>query len=508
MTEERWMNPEPLWRENESFPRFKPLQENIETDIAIVGGGITGITTAYLLSLEGKKVALIEADHILNGTTGHTTAKVTAQHGFIYHELIQHFGKETARLYYQANQQAIDFMAGLVEKHHIDCNWERDDAFIYATTQQGQRKLELEHRAYAQLGIPGDYINTIPFDSDALGGLFMPHQAHFHPLKYLQFMVEEIIKRGGEIFEHTVATGVTNDQSQKVMTREGFTITCDHAVSCSHFPFYDGNGFYFSRMYAERSYVIAIEPENHDTTGMYLSIDEPKRSVRPVQYQGKSLLLIGGESHRTGEGIDTAFHYNALEEFAAQTFGVKEKLFQWSAQDLTTLDKVPYIGKITRNKPDIYVATGFRKWGMTTSTVAARLITDSIMGKDNPYVSLYTPSRFKANPSIKQFISQNFNVGAHLLEGKMELVGTRPKALKKGQGDIVQIRGERAGAFRDEDGNLHVLDTTCTHMGCEVDWNSAERTWDCPCHGSRFSYDGEVMEGPAKQPLTKLDHDE
>ncbi|MFG6119724.1 FAD-dependent oxidoreductase [Thalassobacillus sp. B23F22_16] len=500
----KWEQPEPIWRKDTKIKQFDSLKENATAETVIVGGGITGITTAYLLAKEGQDVVLLEADELLNGTTGHTTAKVTAQHGLIYHELLQHFGKEGAQAYFKANDDAIRFIRGTVEQNQIDCNLHNEDACIYSTTDQYTRKLENEYNAYQKLGIPCEYTDDVPFDADAQKALYMKDQSHFHPLKYLTFLLDEFTKLGGRVYEQTVAVDVENDPELRVVTKNGNRISCDHIVSCSHFPFYDGTGFYFARMYAERSYVVAIEPEQEFAGGMFLSVDQPVRSVRKTHYDGRNVLLIGGESHRTGEGVDTDFHYRALEEFAAETFGIKEKLFQWSAQDLYTLDKVPYIGQITRNKENIYIATGYKKWGMTSGTAAALMLRDQLTGKENPYVHLFSPSRFQADPSLKKFFSNNLNVAGHLLEGKSERVGFSHEALKKGEGGVIQYNGQRAGAYKDEGGQVHLVDTKCTHMGCEVEWNSGEHSWDCPCHGSRFSIEGEVMEGPAKKPLKRI----
>ncbi|MFG6147203.1 FAD-dependent oxidoreductase [Halobacillus sp. B23F22_1] len=499
-----WTHPEPLWTKEASLPSFDQLTDSLDTEVAVIGGGITGITTAYLLAKEGKSVTILEADRILNGTSGHTTAKVTAQHGLIYHELINHFGEDHAALYYKAQLDALTSMQATINELNASCEWSKQNAYLYATTKEGAKKLEREREAYERLNIPQASDSALPFDSDATAVLSMADQAQFHPLLYLSTLLEEFLNLGGTVYENTTAVKVNEGEQIEISTNQEATLSCDQLVICTHFPFYDGRGLYFSRMYAERSYVIAIEPKKDWQGGMYLSIDDPKRSIRSANYQGKDILLIGGESHRTGEGGESLFHYNALEEFAERTFGIRAKLFQWSAQDLTTLDKVPYIGPIRKNDKRVFLATGFRKWGMTNSRVAGDLITDYVMGRDSLYKTLFTPSRFKADPSMKEFLKNNSNVAAHLMEGKIELVGTRPEALLKGEGAVIQWKGERAGAYKDDNGELHVLDTTCTHMGCEVEWNSAEHSWDCPCHGSRFSFDGEVMEGPAKKPLKKI----
>lgn len=499
---------EPYWRTSVAIPSFPPLTEDVHADVAIVGGGISGITTAYLLAKAGVKVAMIEADRLLNGTTGHTTAKITAQHDLIYDEFIHHLGEEKAKMYYEACTEALQFIKTTVQEQQIDCDWAEEDAYIYTNSDASMSKLINEWKAYEKLGIDGAFVETIPLAIPIKAALIMKQQAQFHPLKYLQKLVEAIVQKGGMIYEHTPAADVEQGETLTVITRNKKRLTCQHLVVCSHFPFYDG-GFYFSRMYAERSYVLAVQIDGHYPGGMYLSADKPKRSIRyATATNGDKLLLIGGENHKTGQGVPTIQHYEALRSFASDLFAVTSIPYRWSAQDLTTLDKVPYIGNMTANTRNVYVATGYRKWGMTNGTVAGLLLTDLIMGRDNQYRDLYTPSRFYADPSVKHFITQNLDVTKHLIEGKIEMAVRTPNDLANGEGAVVLVNGKRAGAYKDENGALSVVDTTCTHMGCELEWNSGDRTWDCPCHGSRFSIHGDVIEGPAKQPLTKIKYQE
>ncbi|WP_110114716.1 FAD-dependent oxidoreductase [Bacillus sp. CGMCC 1.16541] len=498
-------SPEPFWRSNLPLPSFDALQNDLTVDVAIIGGGITGITTAYLLTKQGLNVALLEANELLNGTTGHTTAKLTAQHGLIYDELIQHIGKEQAKNYYKANNEALQFVKDLIEEKQINCDFSTEDAYIYTNSDKYVQKIYDEYKAYQKLDIPSDLTHEIPFDFPIKEAVVMKNQAQFHPLKYLFALVEEIKKAGGQIFEHTVATDIKKGEQPIVLTKNGVKVTCKHVVIASHFPFYDGNGFYFSRMYAERSYVIAIKSEKAYPGGMYLSAEQPTRSLRYTEMNGEKLILIGGDSHKSGQGVNTMYHYKALQDFAEETFGINEYLYRWSAQDLYTLDKVPYIGSITPKKKNIFVATGYRKWGMTNGTAAALLLRDLITERENPYMELFSPSRFNADPSIKQFLMQNFDVAGHLIEGKLDIGDKQIKDLEMGEGAVVLIKGKRSGAYKDLDGKVHCIDTTCTHLGCEVEWNAGDTTWDCPCHGSRFSYDGQVIEGPANKPLKHVE---
>ncbi|WP_139365126.1 FAD-dependent oxidoreductase [Litchfieldia alkalitelluris] len=498
--------PESYWFKNLDIPQFSQLSEDIEVDVVIVGGGITGITSAYLLCKEGLRVAILEAGKLLNGTTGHTTAKVTAQHDLIYDEFINHLGHTKARMYYEANTEAMKFIKNTVKEHNIDCDFTKQDAFLYATTEKYNSKLEKELEAYQKLEIEGELENSIPFDIKILNALSMKNQAQFHPLKYLSHLLQEVVNSGGLLFENTIAVNIEEeDRKVNVRTRNDYSVKADYALACSHFPFYEGTGLYSTRMYADRSYVLAVKTEREYPGGMYLSVDQPSRSLRSVKINGDNAVLVGGESHKTGQGKDTLEHYKALEKFSKDVLNSNKILYRWSTQDLITLDKVPYVGAITASHPQILIATGYRKWGMTNGTAAARLLRDIVMKRENPYEELYTPSRFYADPSLKVFFRENFDVAKHLIKGKLEISEKEVSDLSTDEGAVVSIEGKRKGAYKDSNGKLHIVDTTCTHIGCEVNWNHGDRTWDCPCHGSRFSYTGEVIEGPAEKSLAKLD---
>jgi glycine/D-amino acid oxidase-like deaminating enzyme/nitrite reductase/ring-hydroxylating ferredoxin subunit len=498
--------PEPYWREEE-LPAFDRLREDAQTEIAIVGGGITGITAGYLLAKEGFKVAILEAGNILNGTTGHTTAKVTAQHGLIYDEFISHFGEEKTKLYYQASADAIEFIRNTVSDKQINCDFSNEEGIIYAVSDEYAKKVEKEWQAYEKLGITGGMKDSIPFNINTTAVLAMHNQAQFHPLKYLKVLLKEFVDMGGTVYENTTAVNVEEGDLPDVVTREGNRLKCKYAISASHFPFADMKGFYFARLSPERSYVLGVRTKTDFPGGMYYSADSPTRSLRYTPYNGDKLILVSGDSHKTGHGPDTMKHYQALESFAEDVLGITDYPYRWSTQDLYTLDKVPYIGPITAKEKNIFIATGYRKWGMTNSTAAALLIKDLIMEKENPYAELFSPSRFQADPSIKKFIATNTDVAGQLIKGKLEFVPKETTDLENDEGGVVMIKGQRTGAYKDPDGQLHLVDTTCTHMGCECEWNHGDRTWDCPCHGSRFSYDGSVVEGPAEKPLKKVDAD-
>jgi len=496
--------PRTYWREID-LPAFPKLEEDLSVDVVIVGAGITGITAAYLLSKEGLKVAVLEAGNVLNGTTGHTTAKLTAQHGIIYDELINHFGKEKARLYYESHMSAIQFVENTVKENGIDCDFSKQEAYVYATTDEYDDKLKTEWEAYKRLDIDGGLKDEIPFNIPIKTALLMRNQAQYHPLKFLRALLDDAIKAGCSVYENTVADDLEEDGPQpKVVTKTGQRVTGKHVIIASHFPFYDKPGLYFARMYADRSYAIGIKTDKEYPGGMYISADSPTRSIRYTPYNGENLLIIGGENHKTGQGIDTLNHFEALQSFTEEVFGLTEYQYRWSAQDNVTLDKVPYIGPYSEDRPNILVATGYKKWGMTTGILGGRLLADYILGQNNPYQEFYSPSRFQADPDLKSVFSTNADVAKHLIKGKLEIVENNLENLKDGEGSVVMYNGKRAGAYKDENGKLFIVDTTCTHLGCECEWNHAEKSWDCPCHGSRYSYAGDVIEGPTRKALELL----
>ncbi|MNH89949.1 Gamma-glutamylputrescine oxidoreductase [compost metagenome] len=499
--------PESMWRQSIDLPSFSKLNKDIDTEVAVIGAGITGITTAYLLVKAGIKVCILETGTILDGTTGYTTAKITSQHGLIYDNLIKYFGQEGARLYFEANEKARSFISQTIHEHNISCQFQQQPAYLYADSDEQLEKLRNEWSAYEQLELPGEWVDDLPVPGLAKGAILMPDQAQFHPLQYLKTLLEYITQHGGKVYEDTTIEDKVEDIEDNklhLQTSNGHSITCRYAVSASHFPFSDGGGLYFTRLHADRSYVVAIEPKTPLSKGIYINCGDPKRSLRSAEYNGKQLILVGGESHQTGKSDCTITRYEELEQFGQQLFGIKSIPFRWSAQDLATIDGIPYIGSITSRHPYVYVATGYGKWGMTSGTLAALIISDLIQGQKNRYAELFTPSRFKANPGIKNLAVQNAEVAAEWITGKIEKIYLKAEDLVPGQGAVVSHRGKRAGAYRDDKGIVHLVDTTCTHLGCELEWNSAERSWDCPCHGSRFNYRGAVIEGPATKNLTPL----
>lgn len=493
--------PNPYWIVSTAETNYPVLDEDITVDVAIVGGGIVGITSAYLLVNEGLKVAVIEANKILHGTTGHTTAKITSQHSLIYARLVKEKGEDLAHQYADANETAIHTIADLIEKNNIDCDFMWRPAYIYTQSDRYLRDIEDEAEAASRLGIQASLLNEIPLPFAVKSALRYDGQAQFHPLKYLKALVPQILDKGSYIFEQTRAINIEKGKDYLVITHTGKKVSAPRVIVASHFPFFDGGGLYFTRIYNERSYVIGATINEKFPEGMFISAEDPTRSLRSQSFQDGELILIGGEHHKTGHCENTNLHYSNLVEYAKNTFQVQDIPYRWSTQDCMTLDGIPYVGNLTSHSPDLYVATGFGKWGMSNSMAAAMILRDLINKGDSTWLPVYNPSRF---PDVGEFLVQNLDVAKSYISGKLNHISENEE-IGKGEAKVISIDGKKTGAYRDENDELHLLDITCTHVGCELEWNSAERSWDCPCHGSRFGYGGNIIEGPALNSLKPIE---
>lgn len=505
----RKLTPQSYWIESikNTASEHPQLTENIKADVVIVGGGIAGITCAYLLGKEGLSVVVLEADRIARGTTGHTTAKVTSQHNLIYNKLIRQMGTEMAQQYASANETAISEIKKLTEALKIGCDFETQSAFVFTESDEYIQELYDELNAALNLGIQAEYAESIPLPFTVKGALRFNNQAQFHPLKYTLSLAEAFITGGGRIFEKTRAVEVGFDEGFCIITAQGKKVISDKLIIASHYPFNNKHGMYFTRIYQERSYITAIKAAEPYPGGMYISAEQPVRSLRSQKTDNGELILVGGARHKTGQCEDTWKKYEELLDFANPYFTVTDIPYRWSAQDCMTLDNLPYAGQFAEDTPNLYIASGFGKWGMTNSMASAMLLKDLIVKGDSPWKDVYNPSRETKKASAISFVSENFNVAKHLIGGKLEALDkVEDIQLNPGEGKAVELSGKRAGAYRSDEGIVHIVNTTCTHMGCEVNWNSAERTWDCPCHGSRFSYEGNIVEGPSVKELN-MDED-
>lgn len=489
-----------FWLENTPQTNYSTLQEGLTVDVAILGAGIAGITSAYFLKEAGLKVALIDASKVVYDVTAFTTAKITAAHNVIYSNLESHFDKKGAKMYAQANQLAISKIESIVNQRNIDCDFRRLPGYIYTEKEDEKDMLKKEAEAAADAGLQASYTEETPLPFPIAGAIKYENQAEFHPRKYLLNLVETIPGDGSYIFEGTRALKVKEGDINEVVTDKG-SIHAKNVIVSTHFPIYDPS-YLFAKMYPSMSYALGFYSDNPFPKGMYIST-QPTITYRSSPSEKGELIIVSGAHHKVGHEEDTKQFYRKLEEHAKSHFNVKSIDYHWSTQDNITMDKVPYIGKAESGSKGIYVATGFMKWGMTLGTVAAMLLTEQILGRESEWSSFFDPSRSKpVLESTKEFIGSNVDVAKELLGGRLSRPKSmKPSELENGEGRILNVDGKKVAAYKDENGKIYTISSVCTHLGCQVSWNDAEKTWDCPCHGSRYSYDGTVIHSPTVKNL-------
>jgi len=493
--------PKSYWLASTVSTDYPSLTEDMSVDVAIIGAGMTGILCAYLLHSENVSLAVIDAGRISGGTTSHTTAKITSQHGLIYDKIKKQMGTEAAKQYADANDEAIKQIKDIIDRHHIDCGYSTQSAYIYTEDESNIKKIEDEIKTASELGIKASYIDEIPFPLSIKAGMKFDNQAQFHPRKFLIPLAGIISDAGVKIYENSRVVDLEEGKKITVTTEHGKKVTADKVIIASHYPFYNKPGMYFSRIYTERAYIVAISAKEKYPGGMYINAEDPSRSLRGLDTEKGQLILVVGENHKTGQGTDMHNHYWKLIDFADKLFTIEDIPYRWSTQDCMTLDGIPYAGFYKQDTPNILLATGFQKWGMTNSMASARIIRDLIIEGSSPWQDVYSPSRKNILGAAKSFIVENADVAKHLISGKISPLPENVK-VESGEGKVFESDGERIGAYRDEHGKLFLVNTTCTHMGCELNWNSAEKSWDCPCHGSRFTWSGKIIDGPAVTPLS------
>ena len=492
----------PLWLA-EAGLAFSSLEGELEVDVAVVGAGITGVTAAHLLKQAGGKVALVETNAIGYGATGYTTAKLTVGHSLVYTDLIEAYGEDAARLYARSNQEAIEQVAALVAAHGIDCDLERASNFVYTDSDERIGDIRREVHAARSAGVAAELTSETDLPYPVAAAIRVDGQAQFHPWKYVSALARLVDGDGSRVLERTRATHVRSGDRCVVETRTG-SIRARHVIVATQLPFLD-RGLYFAKAHPMKSYAVAAAIDaSRGPRGMYINVDQPTRSVRstPGRHPGSRLLIVGGEGHKPGDDRDTHARYQRLEGFMRERFGIDSVEFAWSTHDYTPIDKLPYIGRLRRRDERVLVATGFAKWGMTKGTLAASMLVDAILGQENPYAELYDANRIDAGHSASTFVKENAKVAGFFFRDRLRRRERRDvDRLGPGEGTIVRARTKQYAVSRDDSGALHVLSARCTHLGCIVGWNPADRAWECPCHGSRFAADGTLIQGPATEDL-------
>ncbi|WP_221350777.1 FAD-dependent oxidoreductase [Streptomyces beigongshangae] len=482
-----------------------PLATDITVDVAVIGAGIAGLSTARELARAGRSVAVLEADRIATGVTGHTTAKLSAQHSLVYEQLRRTRDIEAAKLYARSQSEAIRHAAALVDELGIDCDWEDTEAFTYAQDPGRTGELKAEAEAARAAGLPAEYVTETDLPFPVAGAVRVAGQAQFHPRKYLAAVTGDLLRHGARMYEHTRVVGLAEGEPCRLTTEAGPTVTATDVVIATHYPVFD-RALLFTRLSPHRELVLtAPVPAGSAPRGMYITPEQNTRSVRTAPYtDGQRLLIVTGESFTPGTA-DTEERFGRLTAWVTEHFGPVDFAHRWATQDNSSTDSVPLVGPFHAGSRHTYVATGFGGWGMSGGIMAGRLLSDLITGQGSPWSELYDPRRVRtAVREAPAFLKNQAKVARHFVGDRLPPTSGSVDDLAPGEGALVRIDGHRCAAYRDDTGEVHAVSARCTHLGCLVAFNRAERAWECPCHGSRFGTDGRILQGPATRPLEKL----
>lgn len=496
-----------MWMNTASVPDFPPLGETIEAEVCVIGAGIAGLTSAYLLSQAGKDVVLVEALGIGSGETGRTTAHFFPPDEW-YFGIEQSFGTDTARLIAESFSKAIAWVESTVQSEQIDCEFERLDGYLYALPGNAFQALDKEYEAATRAGVDVELLARVPGLSFDTGPCVRyKNQAQFHPLKYLDGLARSFVGRGGKIYCHTRAASVDGDENIQVVTTDRGAVSAKSVVVCTNTPF-NNRVVMHTKQAGYRTYVVGVRiPKGSVPRVLLWDTGDPYFYVRletPAPEADHDILVVGGADHKVGQETHPEHRYAEIERWVRQRFPMAQSVeYKWSGEVMEPADGPAYLGRNPMDDKNVYVITGDSGNGMTHCTIGALLNTDLILGLgNNPWVSIYDPARKVIHGhGMAEFITDQANTLAQyrdwLTGGEVESVGE----IAYGNAAIVRDGTRKLAVFRDEHGELHVLSGKCTHLGCVVHWNSAERSWDCPCHGSRFDVQGNVLHGPAAAPL-------
>lgn len=509
----------------ENKNKFNKLEKDKSTDVCIVGAGIFGLTCGYYLTKQGYNVVILEKEpYISSKTTGHTTAKITSQHNLIYKYLVDSLGVSMAKQYLYANQTAIENIYKIIEEEKMECDFERQNSYVYTNNSDELEKIKLENEAVNSLGFKSEFVTSTPLPFNMLGAIKFPNQAEFNPIKYAYGLANAIIKNSGKIYIDTLVQNIEKKNDEFITSCKDYVVRSKYVILASHYPFIDRFGYYFLKMYQSTSYVIAVDIGDKTFDGMYINSEQPTFSYRFVNGSNeKKLLLVGGADHKTGSKIDLSKAYNILEDEVRKYYPNCKVLYRWNTEDCITLDKVPYIGEFSHFMPNMYIGTGFNKWGMTSSNVAGNIIVDKILGRENEYENVFKATRLhpiKNNVELGNMIKETTNsfvinkfkvpdADLDVIEDNSVMSGSKKagnfEEIKNDSGHVLKYNGQTIGIYKDNDGKIFAVNPICTHLGCLLSWNNLDKTWDCPCHGSRFDYKGHQLYNPAIRDLDVID---
>jgi len=477
-----------------------PLTHDLRVDVAVVGGGITGITAALNLVKAGKRVVLVEAHALCEGESANTTAHLTTAVDARYVTIKKNFGEEAARLVFRASQDAIHQIAALSAWMKIDCAFRVVPGYLYAEKEKDLRDLHLEYETLRALGAPVENTRDVPLPFKTCGAVRFDANARFNPSLYLEGLLHALTDSGCRIYENTPVVEFHDGEPGLLRTPKG-RISADSIILATHAPL--NRLFVQTKLVHYRSYAMAFLYDGEIGDGLFWDTESPYHYIRKATVDNANYIIVGGEDHKTGQEDHADLAFERLLSYSKERFGVHAAANRWSGQIIESIDGLPFIGRNSACT-NVYIATGFAGNGLTFGTVAGNLLSDLVLGRQNPYEEIFSATRVKPVAGATAFMGQAVDYPAHLIGDRLgEGEGGEVSHLPPGEGRVLRVGNESLAVYRDELGALHALSPVCTHLGCHVKFNSAEKSWDCPCHGSRFSIDGVVMNGPALIPLTQ-----
>lgn len=519
-----------LWIDSANREEKEVLNQDIVAEVCIIGGGLVGISTAYYLSKNGIKPVILEKGRICEQTTGNSTAKVTSQHDLFYKYLIDSQGEKFAKKYYEANEKAIDKIEKVIKSENIECDWERRSAYVFTQKVEEISKIKDEVGAVKSIGGNAELVENgdIPINKIAkanieekdknkeqkelseilnmkpLAAIRFPNQAQYNPYKYALKLAKIAEESGSQIYENTKVIDVEKyEDGYRIKVDNGANIQAKYVIVATKYPIINIPGFYFMKMYQSTSYAVAMEVDKEviEDGGMYINVEIPRISFRMAKDGERKFLIVAGFDHKTGEDIKLEDAYKYLEEIGRVIAPSAKLVYKWNTEDCISLDKIPYIGEYSKLMPNVYVATGFKKWGMTTSNIAARMIKNKILGKHCEYEDIFESTRvepIKNRKEMGNIIKQTVDT---LIIEKLKLPKETIDEIRLDEGKIVDFDGKKVGVYKNGSGEIFKIKPVCAHLGCELSWNNLEKTWDCPCHGSRYDYRGNLIYGPSVKNL-------
>ena len=486
--------------ERKNHDLFEEIKEDKKVSVCIIGGGLTGLQTAYNLS-DKLDVVILEKDRICGSTSGKTTGKITSQHGVFYDYLINSQSKEFAKMYLEANEKAIQNIKDIIEKEEIECDLEEESSYVFTKQETKLDMIKNEQKAVDKLQKEkSDYIKEIELPTEISGAIEFKNQAQFHPLKYAYGLAKAIIKNDGKIYENTKVTDIKRENEKYVVYANKNKVIADYVVLATRYPIMNVPGYYFLKMYQSTSYAMVFDAKKKLFDGMYISYETPNVSFRTIRDGDRELLLAVGYDYKTGTE-ELRDGYQRLEVIVRKMYPDAEVLYKWTAEDCISLDKIPYIGQYSSIMKNLYIATGFNKWGVTSSNVAANIITDKILQKENKYEEIFKSTRIEPIKNRQEMGDMLKEANKSILLSRFKIPKEELDNIKIGEGKIIKIDNTKVGVYKSKTGEIYKVKPICTHLGCELYFNNIEKIWECPCHGSKFTYDGKSIEVPSNKDL-------